>query len=372
MPNLRLCLVLTAVGAAALLAGATPVAAQTEAALLTDEIALTVGDDGRATGKAQLVNLTAGLVDLKVAVSDEDKSCTVSPESARLAAGRQTDVGLTLTGCGLGDGGSRTLDLTAGTQSWEVVAVAADPPQPPWDRLNWFWIAAVLALVLVLCVYLSWDGRRAKRTLKTELPGLGSDYDFAKSWASNATIVAGAFAAVFGATDVLEAVLGKEDAAIVGLLAVSAGLAVGLIAAGPLLIATFKTKGQVTPFGLLAGAFVTLTATGGQFGVLAHTAWRLDLGWVDELSLGLGICGTLLLLAYSWRSLSDSLTEGLVKPKTEAAAVAAPVKTKAEAADLAAAGKSAEELVEELYPDTGGYVLMTSRGDEPRRRSAVL
>jgi hypothetical protein len=97
--------------------------------------------------------------------------------------------------------------------------------------------------------------------------------------------------------------------------------ALGFVTAGPLAVGAFKNnEGQVTVRGLLTGAMLTLAGTGGQLSVLVWVGHKLDLGSIfgakaNTVVLWLGILGTLLLIAYAWRSLRSALIVGVVKPK---------------------------------------------------------
>lgn len=381
-------------------------------ALTATEVTMTADDDGHGKATVTAINLGPEPVDLTLALPDRG-GCLIEPKTATLPDRQQTDVDFEVTGCQLGNGDAVEVTVTVPGHTWNVAAKVEDKADPPWNRMVWFVWALVAALVLALLVYARWDdadgqpdaktpapsaaptvggtsaaaakvpGKRRpnkkrakkkdKRVLLTPLPGLGEEYDFTKSWASNATIIAGAFAAVFGASDVLKAILGKEDTAIIGLLAVSAAVALGLTAAGPLAVATVKSGGHVTPAGLLAAAVITLTATGGQLGVIVETAARLELGLVDEVAALLGVLGAALPLAYAWTSLSRSLSEG-IKPKTAAESTTVKRrKTKTEAKKLTQNPETIA-FIDEHYPDDDELVLLTSFGDTPlrRRRSPIL
>src|SRR6185437_13191152 len=132
-------------------------------------------------------------------------------------------------------------------------------------------IGAFVICLIVLVV--------AKSSLGQGLPGLGNDYDISKSWATTATLIASAFAGIFGSTDVLKDVLGKDDASITALVGVSAAIALGFVTAAPLILGALKNdKGEVIVAGLLAGALLTLAGTGGQLLVLVRVGHQLDLG----------------------------------------------------------------------------------------------
>jgi hypothetical protein len=275
----------------------------------------------------------------------------------------QKTVSLTLTGCHLKSGdGLRLLVSAQGQAAVEVPGSVAPSAKPQWDWLALsFGLAALAALVLVVLVGGTWSLGQAGHTLRTPLPGLTSDYDFSKSWASNATVISAAFAGVFGASDVLKAIVGDKDDAIQAVVLVAAAVATALVVSGTLVVLATRSGKTVTSGGLMGAALVTTAGTGGQLGVLLLVAEDIELGRFRWPALVLGTAGAVLLGTYVYRSLKESLTSGLVAP-TPAPAAALPPR---EVFD-----KMAEEGTD-LYDVYSGHLAgQTSPGDSPR--SAIL
>jgi len=291
----------------------------------------------------------------------------VAPSAAELPAAREQDVSLTVTGCHLAEGDGLKLRVSpSGQAPFELSASVPSSPTPPWSWLAWsFGLAAAGAIVVVGAAWLRWASKGRAKRWSEPLPSLKGDYDFGKSWASNATLISGAFAAVFGATDVRKAILGEEDASTVAVLLVAAAIASGLVIAGPLIVATFRKGPVVTSGGLIAAAAVTASGTGGQLGVLLATAWHLDIGRFHWVAVGLGGAGVLLLATYVFRSLTESLTSGL-KPLPKPVTAPKPPSRRVVKALLAPAAADPYDVFTALYPSGN----VTSAGDGPR--TAIL
>lgn len=311
----------------------TPVAwaSASDAVLVTEPLIVEVGEDSIATGTLTFLNTSSGSLTLRLD-GPTASGCTVEPATSELAGARQHEVEVTLTGCHPDDGSGFTLQASIPGQTWDIVATVAPGADPDWDRMIWFVIAAIIAALVAVIVFSRWDGADGSvtnearataaaagkpipgRSLRTPLPGLGSKYDFSKSWASNVTIISGAFAAVFGSSEVLKALLGAEDESVLAVVVVAAAIAIGLVTAGPLIVLATRAGKHPSAGGLLLGAVFTLGAAGGQLGVLVETGSSLDLGRVDEAVLVLGVLGGLLLLVYAFRSLLTALTDGFTEP----------------------------------------------------------
>jgi hypothetical protein len=139
--------------------------------------------------------------------------------------------------------------------------------------------------------------------MKTPLKGLEASWSFKDSWASTATVIAAAFAGVFGQSDVLEAIFGDDTAPVFALATVASAVAVGLVAAAPLVLQAARTpESEVTVWGLLSAAVLTLAATGGELAVIAIGASLLDLGGFERLLPWLGLVGGTLLAGYAYSS----------------------------------------------------------------------
>lgn len=335
--------------------------------LAKPNVDLTLADDGTAAGTLSLLNVTSSTLQVRLELVTAPPGCSVTPSTADLSAARQHDVSLTVTGCHLAQGDGVKLRVSpAGQAPFELAAsVPASPGVPPWSWLGWsFGLAAAAAVVVVGAAWSHWDGGGTTRTWRTPLPGLKPDYDFGKSWVSSATLVASAFAAVFGAADVRKAILGAEDASTGAVILVAAAIAAGLIVAGPLVTTTFRSGKLVTSGGLVGASVITALGTGGQLGVLLATAWHLDIGRFRWVAVGLGAAAVLLLGTYVFRSLTESLTSGLEPPTPTLIAPPSPSRDVVEA--LIASDVDNYDALTAVYPS----ILVTSPGDGPR--TAIL
>lgn len=260
------------------------------------------------------------------------------------------------------DGGVTASVSVPGQAPWTVTGTVKAKTAPPWWWLRWsFLLAGVAALGTAVGAVFKWDGEAKEgqnRNWNTALEHLKADYDFGKSWATNATLVSGAFAAVFGASDVLKALLGEEDVSIKAALLVAAAIASGLVLAAPLVARSHKGK-HPTPAWLAAAVAVTMTGTGGQLGVLLFAAESVDLGDARWVALGLGIGGVGVLVTYSFRSFVTVLTAGVTPPPAKDAVDRAAAELRAQGVDEA----NVRTLIE--YHPYG-----TSPGDD--RPTAIL
>jgi hypothetical protein len=301
--------------------------AAADAVLVTDKLTVTVDDESTASGTLTFLNTTDRPVKLTFVPPSSPAGCAIAPVASELPAGRQQEVQVTLTGCHPEDGDGLKLAIASPGQSWNITAAVSAPGKPDWNRMQWFPISGALAAIVTIIVFIFWNVARpkskaeggkppaaAKRGLGTPLPGLGGKYDFSKSWASNVTIISGAFAAVFGSSEVVKAILGKEDKSVLAVVVVAAAVAVGLVAAGPLIVLATRSGKYPSAGGLLLAAVFTLAGAGGQLGVLVQTGANLELGLVDEVVPFLGGLGTVLLLVYGFRSLNQALSDGLSDP----------------------------------------------------------
>jgi hypothetical protein len=228
-----------------------------------------------------------------------------------------------------------------------IVLVAADSSAAVapnlWKVALSFVGAALVAFVLLRLAYRSWSTTSGRdKNPDMSLPGLAATWTFRDSWATNATVITAAFTGVFGTKDVTQAILGDQATGVLALALVAAALSVGLAGLGPMVLQAmrkqfdetskrgtkveqpeettgYRTKIEaglyVTPRGLLAAAFCTLTATGGQLATIVvalfgtrFRAWAIVAGGI----------GYLLLLWYSWASTQQNLTIGAKPPTTTA------------------------------------------------------
>ncbi len=146
---------------------------------------------------------------------------------------------------------------------------------------------------------------------------LATGWSLKDSWASNVTVISAAFAGIFGSSEVLKAVLGKDTTPVLALTTVSAAVAVGIVGAAPLILSVLRSGGQVTPIGLLSGAAFTVGGTCGELAIIALGSRRLALGGLERLLPWAGFAGELLLCVYAFRTMRESLKSTL-RRKTKA------------------------------------------------------
>lgn len=299
-------------------------------------------------GTLSLLNTTDSGIPIELFVKTaKGTSCGVVHESKRsLAAGQTSELPVIVSGCS--DEDALTVEIKLPARSTSVDGKITKESKAQW---NWLWCfagSAAIALGVILA------GMWVTRPIPWKLPGLKADYDFTKSWASNATLVASAFAGVFGKSDVLEAVLGDKDKALTALMTVSSAIAASMVVAAPVIMNAFKSRdGKVNKFGFLTATLITLSATGGQLGVLIVVGAHVKIGHLSDVAIAVGAAAIVLLIVYSFRLLCDSLKEGAKEPAPSVPVVPAPQ-----------AGQPAPG-----YP-TVGPILLTSRGDS--RRSGVF
>jgi hypothetical protein len=144
------------------------------------------------------------------------------------------------------------------------------------------------------------------------LPGLGSSWSFKESWASNATVIAAVFTGLFGATEVTKTILGDDSKAVLALVAVAVAASVGLAGIAPMLLQSWRRtwSGEVTPLGVMLASVVTLTATGGELGLIADVVYDTKTV-APEAVLGTGILGGVLLLFYAVAATLQNLETGI-------------------------------------------------------------
>jgi hypothetical protein len=150
--------------------------------------------------------------------------------------------------------------------------------------------------------------KEAKRWWTRHGLHLGVTWSLKDSWASNLTVVAAAFAGVFGSSDVLKAALGKDTAPVFALTTVSAAIAVGVVSSAPLALSVLRYRGNVTPRALLVGAALTVGGVLGELWVIGLGVWDLDLGgWQYAITIAGLTVGTLLIAIYSIQTMTANL-----------------------------------------------------------------
>jgi hypothetical protein len=307
---------------------AVAVAADTQS---TPQLVL-VDDDGTfqrtaTSGGDETVDITLGnptTADITLfAAAGDEKSCVpakskTAVDRLTVPALRQMAVTVTFHNCTKESGNisfeldnADTGDNLLGGAS--LTATPSTTPAHPWKPLWAFVVAGVLGGLLVLA---AWGTLTDKPRFKDPLPGLSTTWKFQDSWASNATVVAGLFAGLFGATDVTKALLGDQSKQVLTVVTVTVALAAGLATLAPMVLQGFRDTDTslATALGVVVAATFTLGATVGEVWVITFTVWN-DTTTLHHLWIWFAAgAGTLLVGWYAWRSTQQSLTAGKTTP----------------------------------------------------------
>ncbi|MFA5885070.1 MAG: hypothetical protein WDA60_14560 [Acidimicrobiia bacterium] len=300
-------------------------------------VQLVAGTGGSYTAEVGVTNKLPGAVVVRAAIPDAG-SCTVIAAPDKIEARRSATVKLTLDrGCAVEDATTpehiRLTFVEEGTttvvheQGIKAKVPAADP-EPDWEILGFGGLfgggvtAITVVLVLIGIEKLKDENavdpkrietRKRAHVLQqqrdnevrvalaqasepvdlgdpgppkigwsTNLDGLTTGWSFKDNWVSNVTVGAAAVAAILAATDVLNAVLGKDEAtAVVGLVTVVAAITLVLVLLGPLVLKAFGDDvntptigGTVVAAGVvLAGTFFQIAALTAQGATLVEDDW---------------------------------------------------------------------------------------------------
>lgn len=350
---------------------------------------LSEGDQGGGAVTLGFTNLTSEDIRVSLRQPNAARDCMVSPDTQLLKAETHTDVKVSAT---------KTC-LTNDTLPLRVVAPAAGvdfnvtgtrqekTSSVNFDELLVFPIGFGILIVVVLCWYFFiWNPPAIRPQIKrpklllTTLPYADPKFDFKDSWASNATAAGALLTGVVGSSDVVKAAIGKDADDAVALATIGAAMAVAIIGAGPIVALASRGKGKkMSVAGVLLMSAITMTGGLGQIYIMWATGKHLEIGW---LHTGLPIAAVLagiLLVAYTWRAVSELLNDGLTpeKPKISDAVKAARViadalKEKTDVDEEDEHVKRAVAYVDtNLTADIGAY----SADEEeptPRRRGFVL
>jgi hypothetical protein len=243
---------------------------------------------------------------------------------------------------------------------------------PEWSALAAFPIALG---ALTLAALILFRQHPAMHHLKQPLEHLEVTWSFKESWVSNVTVVGGLLTGLFGSSDVLTALLGSEAKSSVALATVASATAVVFTTAGPVIVASTRSRvgNFVTVGGLLAAAVVTLAGAVGELWALYRSGQALDLGgWQEGIVVGAALA-FLLLGLYAVRSLLATITQGITPPEAQ------PPSDTILAARLIVEALKAQENVNDAQVDQ--YVasftdshpeIATSRAAPPRHRRAAI
>lgn len=283
--------------------------------------ALARGEGGRVTAALGFTNLADAPIELTAAPVDaSDLGCRVTLAPARVPPAEHSDVTATIVpGCNVGqDGFDFVVSASEGTSSRGDFRITAAPKpstsDPEWNALWAFpLVLGVLALVVLGYFLIALPGRTP---VSQPLPYLEATWSFSDSWVSTVTVAGGLLTGVFGSTDVVTSLLGREADNAVALATVGAAAALALIGAGPIVLLATKSKSKhfFTVGGLLMASVVTLSGAFGEIWVVYRSGRQLDLGgWEDKIVVAAGLAAVLLAV-YAARSLSATLRQGLDEP----------------------------------------------------------
>jgi hypothetical protein len=332
------------------------------------------GPGGTTSLTLTVINLSGSDVQLAL-VDPSDVTCTAA-EDVNLGAGTSAEVTFDLPAtCDAGDNGI-DLELAATTASQEVaiVPIAAGlsddaTDDPDYGTLGNYVGATVASLVVVIAAYVL----SSRPGLISELPGIADDWSFTDSWASNIGVAAALFTGLFGATDVLETILGDEGKNQVAVSVVSAALAAGLIGVGPLLLIICRrgTQNRHTVMGILLASTVVLAANLGLVWVMHDVL--LDGDVINDRALdAAALVAAGLLIVYTLRSIPQTLATGATEsPSTESDEILG-ARMISDAILTAAWLSSSEGGPGADLDDWRTYPLGTSPGDELPHSSAML
>jgi len=274
--------------------------------LVSESVELDRGDDGTGTFKVSLINLTSEDTTVSVAPDAQYKQCaTMVDGETKLPANRQTSFKFKVKGCSLPKTDPLAVDITVGRAATFRVNVTPQNSSPDWNLLGYFGLTLAMALIVVMHSAMSCMDTKE---WKTQLPGLMDSWSLKDSTAANVSLLASAFAGIFGASDILHA-LGDETKTVLTLALVASAVGGGLVGAAPFAVQALRRKGEVTVRGHVVGSALVLGATAGQLWVILLGARDLELGWINDPVLYiLGTLASILLAVYGWTNTKFSIT----------------------------------------------------------------
>jgi hypothetical protein len=273
--------------------------------------------DGTISASLTIVNPTDAVVTpVELSGSDDIANCTFTAAPTELAANRSVTVKFTATGCELADNGSPAT-LSVGTQNDEYTLKSADSKPAELDFgwiLLYFGIGGAASAITVIAV---WRKRPKVPGSDDELPAdfvldVADDWKFSDSWATNLSGFAALFATLLGASDLLESVLGDEAKDLSARL-LAIGVVSGLlIGAAPLVVKLFGPVAKPSVLGLLISGWLTMTGATGQIIAICAEIRRAAPSdeWLIGGSTALGVAGGVVLLAYAYKTLGQTLVVG--------------------------------------------------------------
>ena len=231
-------------------------------------------------------------------------------------------------------------DATGQVASFAVEATSKPiADRPEWSALWAFPIAFGGLLVVVIGIFLFGS---ADAKPKRSLQHLSASWSFKESWVTNVTLAGGLLTGLFGTTEVVTDLLGKDAKSSIALAVVGAAFAVLLAGAGAIALSATKSReGFFTVGGLLVAAATTLAGALGQIWVTYRSAEHLELGGWQHRIIVLAIVAAALLFLYASRTLPATIRQGLTKPIAPAPPSSAEL---AAAATIAVAARGGGEI----------------------------
>jgi hypothetical protein len=337
--------------------------------------ALEAGPAGGWTVSLGFTNLSTKPIALAARPSnDGDVGCSLMLDRAQLPPAGHSDVKVTVPGgCKVAnDGIDFTVSAKAGATSRTFEVTAAPKPdsnKPEWSALWAFPVALGGLLVVALLLFGLWAPSEPLKYLE-------ATWSFKDSWVSNVTVLGGLLAGIFGSSDVVTALLGKDAKSSIALATVGAAIAAAFIAAGPIVLLTTKSRRGdfVTPGGFLLASAITLSGAAGELWVVYRSGEKLDLGGWQHRIVILALAGFVLLALYAIRTVPATIKQGTTEPP------AAPPSDTIKAANLIVAaikaqgGIGEDQFAEALQAVDDRYPAVTapSTAQPLPRRTALL
>jgi hypothetical protein len=185
------------------------------------------------------------------------------------------------------------------------------------DSGQWWFLLVFPVLALAAVIFGPIWGDKLVKGDKTDLV-MESTWSFKDSWAGNVTVLGGLLTGIFGTSEVVKALLGKEADTLIALAIVGAAMAAALIAAGPVILSATKNEesDQYTVRGMALAASVTVAGGFGELLIVTVTAFHMDLGrvWKALIVLAAG-AGAWLLWIYYIRSVRTMAARYAATPK---------------------------------------------------------
>lgn len=317
----------------------------------SSKLTVTKTTEGQSAS-ASITNLTTAPVTVSLAPATPDGGCSITAAPTQIAAATSVSVSFTFPAtCSIPATG-RDLLLRVGDAQAPIPAILDTALPLAWAELVWFLWALVGGVVLMMATFRHWawcgyddvkgvkDGEPSAtdeevtppaapaaspspKGVDRPLPGLPNTWSFKDSWASVITLVTALFSGLFGASEVLKAIVGGADTTTpLATISVAGAIALGLVGLSTLLLQGLRTRaGENTVIGLLVASVVTLCATGGQLGVIVSVALNFTFPPVVHWGLLVaGIVAAIVLALYACRSTLYNLRFGKVSASTPPAA----------------------------------------------------